>query len=79
MVSKDLDTFEDLNCIDWDDENPFVIYGNPDNLYVQSLEIQLVPCSYGGKNGELEIPSGCNASLQQQLDYIGEQPQLVIL
>ena len=68
------------NCIDWDDENPYLVYGDDstDSIF-QSLEVILAPCNYVGQFGEPTIPPGCTYDLQAQKNYLTDNLYLSIL
>ena len=52
------------NCIDWNDEDPYLVYGEPYlGMAWQSLEVILAPCNYVGSSGQHTIPPGCNTDL----------------
>ena len=69
-----------FNCIDWDNDNPYLVFGDSTNDDVwQNLNILLVTCDYIGQFGYHTVPEECNTSLQEQKDYIGKDLNLSIL
>ena len=63
-----------LYCIDWNDEDPTLIYGKEIYMNYSRLEIIFLPCNYlhneYGFNEE-KISPDCIADLEQQIKYIG--------
>ena len=55
-----------MRCIDWDDLESPLIYGNDLSDVLQELNVLLVPCNYIGEFGDHTIPPGCNSDLQSQ-------------
>lgn len=63
-----------LMCLDWNDDEPLLIYGKERNDEYQRIEIVLVPCNYIhthlGYTGDSIAPE-CVADLDAQLEYLG--------
>ena len=61
-------------CLDWDDEEPLVIYGNENNDDYQRIDIALLPCNYVhaefGDIGDF-VHEDCIANLTAQQEYLG--------
>ena len=63
-----------LYCIDWNDEDPILIYGKEIDMNYSRLEIVFLPCNYlHNQYGYKEdtISPDCIADLEQQIKYIG--------
>ena len=76
------DPNRDFFCFDWEDENPFEIYGSEVEDSYQRVEMLLLPCNQlgselGKREGET-ISEKCNTSLEEQIKYIG-QSQIQVL
>ena len=59
-----------FNCIDWDDEDPYMIYGNLLEGAFQSFNVMLVTCNYKTFSGHDAIQPGCSTDIQKQKEYI---------
>ena len=68
------DPDRDFYCIDWDDENPFVIYGTETQANNQRLEMILLPCNMVKSDigpWNQTVSEICNTNLAEQINYIG--------
>ena len=45
---KDSKSLGDFHCIDWNDEDPHLVFGTPLDRVWQSIAVVLVPCDYVG-------------------------------
>ena len=82
-------SFENINsdpkrgfyCIDWDDDNPFEIYGQQTGLNYQRLEVILVPCNYVhkefGETGDY-VRDECQSDLESQKEYLGNLRVIIL-
>ena len=70
-------------CLDWEEENPFVIYGSETDGNYQRVELFLLPCSMVGSDlnqveREPNSPN-CNPNLEDQINYVGQSNLLVLV
>ena len=61
------DPSRDFLCLDWDEEEPFVIYGTQTVDNYSRLEMILLPCNAAnsGFGNKLEVDEHCEASLEE--------------
>ena len=63
-----------LFCVDWDDDNPFVLQGNENNFSFATIDILLLPCNYVhsdyGDIGDF-VHKDCIANKRAQEEYLG--------
>ena len=67
-------------CIDWDDEDSFIVKGNENNVNYARLEFVLVPCNYvHAEFGPTDdyIRDGCIADQAAQQKYLGNLRTMV--
>ena len=75
------DPSRDFLCLDWDEEEPFVIYGTQTVDNYSRLEMILLPCNAAnsGFGNKLEVDEHCEASLEEQIKYVGQsQVQMLV-
>ena len=75
------DPSRDFLCLDWDEEEPFVIYGTQTVDNYSRLEMLLLPCNSAstGFGTKLTFDEHCEASLEEQMKYVGQsQVQMLV-
>lgn len=65
-------------CIDWPDDDPYLIYGESGDADEQALEFILAPCNFK-PNEDYEIDAGCVRDHDEQIDYLSKTINLKIL
>ena len=68
---------EGLYCIDWDDENPYLIYGIEDDPEYARLDVKLAPCNE--IDSDKYIDPACNFDPEKQFDYLSSSVDLIVL
>lgn len=77
-ASEDLDFL----CIDWPEDDPYLIYGSTHETNYQLLEFIMTPCNYAHKEFSevgLEVGEECIRDRDQQLEYLTSTLNLRIL
>ena len=68
-------------CLDWDDDEPFEIYGRESGSNYQRLEVILVPCNYVHKEisdvGDT-VKEECKSDLASQIEYLGNLNVIIV-
>ena len=77
------DPTRDFYCIDWDEEDPYVIYGLEGEANYQRLEMLLLPCNVVMSEIETspkwEVKENCEGSLEEQIKYVGQSQVLMLV
>ena len=64
-------------CIDWDDDNPYLIYGQEDDPEYARLDFKLGPCNEISDNPQ--IHPNCNYDPDDQFEYLTHSIDLIVL
>ena len=67
-----------LWCLDWDDEDPFLIFGQESDADYARLDFKLAPCNEISTTKETSFSLECNTDKQKQFEYTGETIQLIL-
>ena len=72
-----------MQCLDWEDNEDYTIYGREIDKEHQRIEVIMVPCNY--KHAEFEEMSGedtisdeCIADFEKQAEYLGSINWLIL-
>ena len=64
----------DFLCLDWDDEDPFLIYGEHEHSsQLQELEVIMAPCNYLHKEIDekgFSVAEECEYDPEKQFEYL---------
>ena len=74
-------------CLDWDDEDPFELYGtfgtSSTTSTFQMLEFNVMPCNIKhtevNPEGLFTVSEECITDLEEQIEYLGRTPIFQIL
>ena len=61
-------------CIDWDDEDPYLLYGKDKDVNHLYIDVAIVPCNYihdeFDKDTTWTVPAECIDDKEKQFEYL---------
>ena len=71
-----------FQCIDWDDEDPFITYGKEQQPNFRGIEVIATPCNFVKEEYEdfdNQFDKNCITDPEEQIAYLGEAAYFNIL